>query len=274
MLPGLAAALAAAVAFGVAAILQAQGVRRLPPADGFDPRLVVHLLRDGAIVAALALNLSGFLLHLVALRSLPLFLAQAGIAGSLVVTALLAVRLFSDRLALRDWAAVAAVCAGLGLLAAAAGPPGSTGQGSDVAAGLAVAVVLVAVGGLAARKWRGPHGAALLGLLAGLGFAVLSIAARLLPELAPAALARSPATYVMLASGAVAFLLYSLALRRGEVTTATAPMIVTQTTAPAVVGVLLLGDAVRPGGAAGVALGFLLAAGGAVVLARFEGARR
>ena len=65
--------------------------------------------------------------------------------------------------------------------------------------------------------------------------------------------------------------LYPVALQRGSVMTATAPMIVMQTATPAAVGVLLLGDTIRPGWSIAAALGVVLSGAGATALARFEG---
>ena len=121
MLLGLSAALFAAVLYGVAAILQAIGARRVATSEGLDPRTAGRLLQQPAFLAALALTMFGFLFHLLAVRTVPLFLAQAGIAVSLVVTALLAVRLFGDRLSPVEWTAIGAVGVGLVLLSASAG---------------------------------------------------------------------------------------------------------------------------------------------------------
>ena len=57
----------------------------------------------------------------------------------------------------------------------------------------------------------------------------------------------SPATYALVVAGVVAMLTYSIALQRGTVTQATAPLVVGETVAPALVGLLLLGDHARPG---------------------------
>src|SRR5436190_7700906 len=110
MAVGLAAALCAAVLFGTAAILQAVASRRVPVSTRVDSSLVLGLLRQPIFIGALALNLLGFAFHLTALRLIPLFLAQSGIAASLAVTAVLAVRVFHDHLHGRDWAAVVGVC--------------------------------------------------------------------------------------------------------------------------------------------------------------------
>jgi drug/metabolite transporter (DMT)-like permease len=273
VLVGLAAALAAAVVFGCSSILQAIGSRRVSSSSGFHARTVGRLLREPAFVVALLLNLLGFVLHLVAVRALPLFLAQAGIAASLAVTALLAVHVFHDQLSALEWGAVAAVCVGLALLTAAAGETGedrATGLASLVAFGV---VAVMVAGGLVVARADRPAAAVTLSLLAGLGFANTALAARLLPELSPAALVMSPVAYALPLSGALAFLLYSLALQRSSVTVATAPMIVLQTALPAVVGVLLLGDVVRSGWAVGALIGTVLTAGGGVTLVRFEGVR-
>ncbi len=270
MLLGLGAALVAAVLFGTAAILQAIASRRLPPSSALSPRLALDLLREPTFLVALGLNVTGFGFHLVALRSIPLFLAQSGIAASLAVTALLAVKVFHDELGRRDWFAVAAVCLGLALMASSAGSVGNENASGGFVTGVFAALVTVALAGLAATRHHGVAATEALGVFAGFGFAGVGITARILPNLSPPALVTSPASYALLLSGGLAFGLYSLALQRGSVTGATAPMIVTQTVTPAFVGVLLLGDQVRSGWIAIAALGFVVTGVGAVVLARFE----
>ena len=263
MLLGLAAALAAAVVFGGASILQAIGSRRVSSSSGFDLGTVGRLLRQPPFVAALLLNLLGFVLHLVAVRTLPLFLAQAGIAASLAVTALLAVRIFHDQLGAMEWSAVAAVCLGLALLTAAAGETGEERATATSSVALfAVAAAMIA-GGLVATRGRGVVSAVMLSLLAGIGFATSAVSSVI----------GSPVTYALGLSGGLAFLLYSLALQRSSITVATAPMIVLQTAVPAVVGVVLLGDEVRSGWAAGALVGSVLTAAGGVALVHYEGIR-
>ena len=95
------------------------------------------------------------MLHLVALRAMPAVPRPGRIAASLAVTALLAVRVFRDRLSRSDWAAIVAVCVGLVLLTAAAGETGeerATGRLSVALFAVAGAMVL---GGLVATRARG-----------------------------------------------------------------------------------------------------------------------
>jgi drug/metabolite transporter (DMT)-like permease len=270
MLLGFCAALAAAVLFGSASIVQATAVRRIPRSAGLSARLVVELLGQPLFLIAMAMNLVGFSLHLVALRSIPLFLAQAGIAASLAVTALLAVRVHDDRLERADWAAVAGTCVGLALLAASSGSVGDETASATFIVGLYAALAVLATGGFLASRMQGAVSTELLGLLAGFGFAGVSVSARVLPGLAPATVVAAPSAYALAVSGALAFLLYSVALQRGSVTGATAPMIVSQTVTPAAVGVLLLHDGIRPGWIPIAAIGFVVTGLGALQLARFE----
>ncbi len=267
---GLGAALTAAVLFGVGSIALAVAVRRVPDSAGLSAQVVMRLLREPPFLVAMASNLAGFGLHLIALRTIPLFLAQAGISASLAVTALLAVRVFGDHLGALDWAAVAGTGAGLVLLASATGEVGDESAGTAFTAGLFVALGALAVTGLVATRSPGSLATGLLGLLAGFGFAGVSIAARVLPGLSPSVLVAAPSAYALALSGCLAFALYSVALHRESVTRATAPMIVSQTVTPAVVGVLLLNDGIRSGWLPVAALGFAITGIGALTLARFE----
>jgi len=261
-------AVGAMVLFGVAAVLQGLATSRATDADLLDPRLLARLAAERTFQAAIAINVLGFLLHIVALQTLPLFLAQAVIAGSVAVTALLSVRFLHVRLGRRSWGAVGLVVLGLVLLA-----PTAT-EGDTVATGTGAAVLLLgvvlALGVLAAavRGVRGAPGAVLLGLLAGAGFGVVAVCARLFPDLGPD-LVTSPLPYVLALAGGTAYLVYSAAMQRGSVTTATASMVITQTVVPAVAG-LFLGDTVRAGLVPVAVVGFALALAGAVALGRFE----
>lgn len=273
MLLGLAAGIGAAVIYGVASILQAMGSRSVRASAGFDPLLLLVLLRRPAYLASLVLMASGFLLHLVALRHLPLYLAQCTIAGSLTVTAVLAVSVYGERLRGSEWSAVAAVTGGLVLLSAAGGSAGSDVATAGLRLALVLCVAFIVIAGMLAARVHTRAGTAGLGLLAGLGYAVVGVSGRVLPPVGTG-LFTSPVGYTLAAGGGLAFLLYSQALQRGSVTTVTGPMIAVQTAVPSLVGIVLLDDAVRPGWALIALAGFALAAAGTLVLVRFESGPR
>jgi drug/metabolite transporter (DMT)-like permease len=236
---------------------------------GVDPGLVVRMLRQGPFVASLGIDLVGFVAQLVALARLPLFAVQAIIAANLAVTAVFAAWLMHVRLSLREWLAVIGVVTGVGLLGSSAGAQGATQVGFAFKLGLIVSVAGVAAAGLAAARLPNAYRTPVLGAIAGLGYAVLAVSARILPSSSPAALVRDPATYTLAAAGIVSFMLYASALEGGSVTVATAAVVLAETMPPAVVGVLFLGDSTRHGMESVAILGFLLAVFCAVALARF-----
>lgn len=261
-------ALGAMTLFGIAAVLQGLATARAGDVGVLDPRLLIRLLRQPAFLLAILLNLAGFGLHVAALQALPLFLVQAVIAGSVAVTALLSVPVFGFSLGRRQRAAVGLVVLGLVLLGTSATAHEAGPAGPETPAVLLAAVVALLLVATAVRRLPAQVATVLLGLLAGVGFGVVAIAARLLPERG-LALLTSPTAAVLVVAGSSAFFVYSAAMQRGSVTTATAAMVVTQTVVPAVVG-LLLGDDVRPGFVPVAAVGFVLALLGAVGLGRYE----
>src|SRR6516162_11636589 len=271
MLASLIAALVAALCYGIAAVMQAMAVReasnRLPDevAGGVDPGLIPRMLRQWRFVASLFLDLLG----LVALRRLPLFAVQAMVASNLAVTAVFASLLMGVALSWREWLAVTGVVAGVGLLGSSAGPEGATQAGAMFKLALIAAVAGLAVCGLAAARLRDPVRTLLLGTVAGLGYGVLGIAARVLNGFDPLTLLRDPAAYAVAAAGIVSFVFYATALEGGSVTVATAAVVLAETLPPALIGVVFLGDGTRPGLEPAALAGFLLAVASAVMLARF-----
>ena len=227
------------------------------------------MLRQGLFLASIAIDVTGFIAQLIALRRLPIFAVQAIMSANLAVTAVFAAWLMHMRLALREWLAVAGVVAGVALLGLSAGAQGAKRVGSEFELGLIVAVAAVGLAGFAVARMPNPVRTPALGGIAGLGYAVLAVAARILPGFSPLQLIKSPATYTLAAAGIVSFLLYATALEGGSVTTATAAMVLAETVPPAVVGVIFLGDRTRHGLTAVAALGFVVAVVSALALARF-----
>jgi drug/metabolite transporter (DMT)-like permease len=269
----------AALCYGVAAVMQAMAVRAASrrtagaatstALGGVDPSLVLRMLHQWRFIASLALDLVGFVAQLIALRRLPLFAVQAMIAANLAVTAVVAAWLMRLELAWREWLAVAGVVVGVGMLGSSAGEHVVTGVGAEFKLALILAVAGIALIGVVASRLRAPARTPVLGAVAGLGYGVLAVAARVLPGFSPHELIRDPAAYALAGAGIVSFMLYATALEDGSVTVATAAVVLAETTPPAVVGVMFLGDHTRPGLGGVAVLGFSLAGVCAVALARF-----
>src|SRR5579875_1685895 len=238
MLVSLVAALVSATCYGVASVMQAMAIRSAsrraarirsgdPSASRVDPGLLVRLMHQWRFVASLGIDLTGFLAQLVALSRLPLFAVQAIIAANLAVTAVFAAWLMHARLGWQEWLAVSGVVLGVGLLGSSAGAARTVSP--EFQAGLVIALVAVAVAGVAAARLPGAVRTPVLGATAGLGYAVLAVAARILPGFSPQQLVRTPASYTLAAAGIVSFLLYASALEGGSVTVATAAVVLAET---------------------------------------------
>jgi drug/metabolite transporter (DMT)-like permease len=234
-----------------------------------DPGLVLRMLHQWRFIVSLALDLVGFVFQLIALRRLPLFAVQAIIAANLAVTAVVAAWLIHLQLSWREWLAVAGVVVGVGLLGSSAGQHVVTGVSGDFKLALILAVAGIALIGVVASRLPLPARTPVLGAVAGLGYGVLAVAARVLPGFEPHQLIRDPAAYALAAAGVVSFMLYATALEDGSVTVATAAVVLAETVPPAVVGIMFLGDHTRPGLGGVAVLGFSLAVVCAVALARF-----
>ena len=274
MVTSLVAGVVAALLYGIASIMQAIAVREASnkvsgDGAGVDPGLLVRMLAQWRFVVSICLDALGFVAQLVALRRLPLFAVQAMVAANLAVIAVLASLVIGIALSWREWAAVIGVVAGVGLLGSSAGAEGATAAGTMFKLALIVATAGLAMLGMAAARLREPARTLLLGTVAGLGYGVLGIAARVLTGFAPLTLVKDPATYAVIAAGIVSFAFYATALEGGSVTVATAAVVLAETLPPALVGVIFLGDTTRPGLEPAAAIGFLVAVASAVMLARF-----
>ena len=276
MLASLTAALVAALFYGIASVMQsvaAHEASNRKPADadagGVDPGLLPRMLRQWRFVVSLCLDALGFVAQLIALQRLPLFAVQAIVAANLAVTAVVASLVIKVRLSWREWLAVTGVVAGVGLLGSSAGPEGASQAGVMFKLALIVTIAALGLIGLAAARLRDPARTLALGLVAGFGYGVIGIAARVLNGFEPLTLLRDPAAYAVAAAGIVSFVFYATALEGGSVTVATAAVVLAETLPPAVIGVVFLGDRTRPGLEPAAIAGFLLAVASAVMLARF-----
>lgn len=261
---------AAALCSGTATVLQAVAARRQPVGGGLDVALWRGLARSGTYWSALALVAAGFGLSFLALRTLPLFLVQAGRASSLVVAALLATRVLGARLRWPELAALVAVGGGLVMLAAAVEPEPAAAAGAASRWTLVVVLVVVLAGAAAALGLGASRVAGLaLAALSGTSFAVLAAAARTLPAEGVLALLTEPLAWCLGVGGVLGLALGALALQRAPVVAATSLVVGVETCLGAGLGIVLAGDRPAPGAGPTTVVAFVLVVAGALVLARF-----
>lgn len=268
----LAAVLLSAACAGAANVLQAREVRRVAAVPGLHPGLLVRLMGSAGYRSALALIATGMVLAVYALRVLPVFLVQAGRAASLGVTAVLSIWMLGVRPRRFELAAVVAVGAGLVALAWSTGPQAASPVADPPRLALLglLAVVALAAGWLS-RSGAGARAGVALGVAAGVCYAVLAVAARMLRGWEPVTLVTDPAAWAMGLAGALGLLLTATALQRGSAVSVVAAMVGSETVLAALLGMLLCGDRPGPDGTAYALVGFLLTTGGAMALARFGG---
>jgi hypothetical protein len=273
VLIGFVLALGCSVCYGTGSVLQAVAARSVEPGSdsGVDPVLLLRAIRQWRYVAGISLDAIGFALQVLALRMVPIYVVAAALAASIAVTGVVSAWVLSTRLSPPEWSAVAVVCASLALLALAAGPQGTERGPMGLRWAMLCLVVLIFGIGAAAGRLNDRARSLALGLAAGTGFGVVEVSVRLIEIVDPrkAAFFTTPSVYTLAGGGVAGFLLLTSALHRGSVTTAVAAMVVGETVAPAIVGVVWLGDRARDGLGWMVVAGFVVAVAGTLVLARF-----
>lgn len=266
MVAALIAALGAAVAFGIASVLQQVGARRPASRGRIGFGLLTDLARQPLFVVGVVLDAVGFVLTFFALRRLPLFAVESAVASAVAVTAV-ASRWVGDRLTRSERVAVGAVVVGLALVGASALPEGPPSLGTLprllLLAGVpALALLGVVVSGRVAGRPAAPA----LGALAGSSFAFFGVACRVLPASGGAT---DPIAWAAVAYAALGLLLYGAALQRGPVTAVAAATSTVEVLVPALVG-LALADGARSGLGPLAVAGFLLTLGATLCLIRSE----
>lgn len=268
MLFGLGGALAAAVCYGVASVVQAVAVRHLTRAAAGTGWLA-RAWAGRWYAVGLALDGLGFLASVVALRTLPLFLVQALVAASIGVTAVLAAAFLGVALSRAQVGALVVIAAGLTALAGSAPEQAARGLAGVGPWLLLLGVLPLVVAMVAATRGTRPSAFVLLAVAAGLGFAGVGISARVLVIPSPWwHVVGDPALWALAAYGVQSTVCYGMALAKGSVTVATGLTLGVETVVPGAIGLAALGDHVRPGWGPVAAAGFALALAGCLVLAR------
>lgn len=263
MILGLGCAFGAALAYGIASILESVGIRRQPGREA--PSLVL----SPVYYVGLGLDGVGFVAVVIALQILPLFLVQAIVAASVAVTAVIAA-IRGARMGRGGWIALLLTGIGLVLLGLSA----AAEDVSPIAAiwrwVLLLLVVPIASILLIATKVAAASKAVMCAVGAGLGFSIVAIASRGLDFPDPFwRIVLDPAAWAVLTAGGIAVCLLTLALEVGSVTAVCAITFSIETVIPAVVGLAALGDSIRSGFWPVAAVGFTLAVVGSIVLAKF-----
>jgi hypothetical protein len=283
---GITLGLLAAVGYGLSSVMQALGARQAARENADDRRMstaegsptlqsTVATATTGVFVFGAIFDVLGFIAGAGAARMLPLFLSQTIVAGNLVITALLGTRLLGIRLHGRDLVAMGTVMGALMLLGFASEPHESYTTSRSLHWALLLVTLMVVGLSLFGVRRMGRGGSVAAGAAAGLLFGAVAIGVRVLDGVDPFSISTmlaDPAAWVIAIAGASGFYLHTVALQLGAVNGSTAALVVGETAAPAIVGVLWLGDSTAPGLGWLALAGFTFATLGAVAVAVFGSA--
>ena len=283
----IALSLAACFCTATGSVCQRLGATSLGPssakAGGFDPWLVFRLARQSAWLLGFACMIAGFAFQVAALRFGPLALVQPILAVELLfVFGWLALLpgLRGGRASRRDWLAVVAMSAGIGVFLRAASPSGGRTQAPAglwwLAAGAAVAAVAIAValsGSVAGPATSAPRRAAWLGIATGIAWGFV---AAVIKELSarvtggPAAIFSSWSVYALMVAGAGAMLLTSHAMAAGPLAASQPGFTVLDPVTATLLGVFMFGEhvATTPRALTVQVLGLVLLVAGVRALTR------
>lgn len=172
----------ASVFYNTGLLLQAEASRREPVRAEFAPGLLVRLVQHRRWLVGSAIALLGWPLQAFALTRAPLTVVQPLLAVGLIIPLVFGKRMLGDHVRWADVLNIGLLVAGASLLVALA-PPRSNVTGVSVQLVIALAVMATAlVGALlfaaVARQRRG----LMLMIAAGIGFALSSIATKLLAD--------------------------------------------------------------------------------------------
>jgi drug/metabolite transporter (DMT)-like permease len=216
-------AVLAAVANGLASVLQRKAARDQPVSENLSMRLMWHLLHRPAWFGGILAVIAGFLLQAVALGSGRISVVEPVLVLELPATLLLAALVFRSSLSAREWGAAAAMTAGLAALLYALSPSGGSSAAVSwqlwvTAVGLNVAVVGIGVG-WAVSQPAGARRAAILGASTGCTFGLTAALIKGMTDQAAHGLTHiftSWQLYAMIVSGSGAMFLLQSAMNAGR----------------------------------------------------------
>ncbi len=242
------AAFGCALCNAVAAVMQKTSAAKVGDINSYDTRVVLRLFRQVPYVIGLVLDLAAGILTLVAANKLPLFLVQAIVATSVLLTAFLERFFLKRKINWRTYVAALVVVLGLGCLSLAAQPEKTAVVSAAVKHTILLMPVLLILLGAVFIKSSGRLSTWLLAGLSGVAFGGVSVVGRILVYPNPIwLLVKNPLLWSLILYGVLGMYLFTAALQRTLATIVNGVMVATQTIIPLIIGIILLGDTPRNG---------------------------
>lgn len=273
---GFVAGLVAVCLYAMASVLQAVGARRAAATTSTAQIGFSVLLRQRPWIVGVVLLGMAFLAFVLSTRVLPMPVAQALRSGYLVLTVLLGHAVFRTRPTISEMAGAVIAVVGIVLVVAPGGSRGASGPPpGNAAAMLAVMMGVLGAALLSVRflQSRPTRLGLMEAVLAGLGFSVLDVGVRSLPDpLTIQSVLTCPACIIGGLAAPLGLLLFSRATARIPVGLATVVMTVVNVAAASVWASVAFGDASAAGPAQLAAASVLMVAGLVLMLSATRGA--
>jgi hypothetical protein len=263
------AAVGCALCNGIAAVLQKISADKAVPIRKIHHAVAAtRLLKQLPYVGGIALDLLAGIFTLIAAHRLPLFLVQALIASSVLLTALLE-RIFMHRILHKNaYMAIGLVLLGLVCLAIASHPEHTARTSAALRdAILYMPFALLALGAILIRT-KTTSGAALMAVISGIAFGSISIIGRMLVYPHPFwHVITNPLAGSLVVYAVMGMFFFTAALQRAQATSINGIVVAAETILPLLVGIGVLGDSARHGLWAFVYVGCSLVVAGCCYIA-------
>jgi drug/metabolite transporter (DMT)-like permease len=266
------AAIGSSLCNGVSTVQQKVGADKEKVVRSFDFFFLFRLIKNIPYLIGTFLEVGGYGLSLIALRILPLFLVQALIAASIIVTAFGERVLLHRHLPKKTYASLFAVLIGLALLGYGAVANHATVNNQVAKLVVEVFPIPIALLGLVFIYIRRKRlSAMILAVLGGLAFGNTSVIGRILIYPHPYwKLIENPLVWSLIASAILGQYLFSVSLQRASATQSNALMILMQTLSPTLFGLIFFGDEIKAGFQLIATVGIILVMAGSATTAIAE----
>jgi drug/metabolite transporter (DMT)-like permease len=245
-------ALAAALLYALASVLQQREAERQPDTTSLRPSLLARLAKRPQWLVGLASDVGGYALQWLALMWGSLVVVQPLLVSGLLFALPIKARLASYRMRRRDWTAAALTTLGLAVFLIASNPAAGHPNvrpltwGILLGAGAVLAAVLVAVGYESSPRWQGMAYGAAGGVVYGECAALTKTSAHLL-SLGVVNLVESWQLYVLIGAGAAGMVLAMSAFQASPLDASLPALSATDPVVSVAIGAVAFGEAVRAG---------------------------
>ncbi|MEO5722944.1 MAG: hypothetical protein ABIQ39_15395 [Ilumatobacteraceae bacterium] len=252
------AAFAAAICYGISAVLEERAAKNVPITGRSGKRAALRAAIHPVYVAGMALSIVAWILALYSLRSLPLFAVQAIAASSIGIVVLITWAIGGIAPTRRDVGLLIVLAAGLVMLAISAAPGHPHRVAMSFKLGIWIGVVVVAVAAMRATSVSGTRGAALLGAVSGFADGGMALCARAVHHHTVSRWLTDPVAWALIPYTIIGIITFAGALQRGAASVALACQQAVTTVVPSAIGLVVLGDKARKGFAPLTYAGFVI----------------